>query len=221
MMKKILSGLLAAGLVFSVSATMAQEPANIAVVKKQLIQYHDTGAYDKDINSTMTQAMQYLKKRVAENKSNAKKLAIVLDIDETSLSNYSDIRELDFGGTIEQIQLAEDKGSDPAIEPTLKLYQFAKANKVAVFFITGRHESEREATSQNLKAVGYDNWDGLILRDGEYTKAPAAVYKTAMRKKLSSEGYDIILNIGDQKSDLEGGYSDKTFKLPNPYYFIP
>lgn len=220
-MKKIISGLLTAGLLFSASNVIAQEPVNIAIVKQELIKYHDTGAYDKDVNSVMNQAMQYLKKRVAANKSNQKKLAIVLDIDETSLSNYDDIRSLDFGGTIEQIQLAEDKGSDPVIEPTLKLYQFAKANKVAVFFITGRHESEREITSQNLKAAGYENWDSLILRDGEFTKSPAAVYKTAMRKKIEADGYDIILNIGDQKSDLAGGYADKTFKLPNPYYFIP
>jgi predicted secreted acid phosphatase len=220
-MKKILSGLLTAGLVFSISSAMAEEPQNIALVKQSLIQYHDSGAYNKDINATMTQALQYLKKRVAENKTIHKKLAIVLDIDETSLSNYSDMHELDFGGSMEQIALAEDKGTDPVIAPTLKLYQYAKANKVAVFFITGRHENEREVTAQNLKSVGYDNWDGLTLRDGEYTKSPAAVYKAAIRKKLVSEGYDIALNIGDQTSDLAGGYADKTFKLPNPYYYIP
>ena len=127
----------------------------------------------------------------------------------------------DFGGSIEQIQLAEDKGTDPVIATTLQIFNYAKANQVAVFFLTGRHESEREITAENLKAVGYDNWDGLILRDGEYTKAPAADYKTAMRKKLESEGYDIVLNMGDQNSDLVGGYAEKTFKLPNPYYFIP
>lgn len=220
-MKKILSGLLAAGLVFSLSNVIAAEPQNIAVVKQALIQYHDSGAYDKDMNAIMKSAMQTLKQRVAENKSNKKKLAIILDIDETSLSNYNDMRHLNFGGTIEQIQLAEDQGQDPAIESTLKLYQYAKAHQIAVIFITGRHENEREATARNLQTAGYENWDGLILRDGEYTKSPAAVYKTAMRKKLTKEGYDIILNIGDQTSDLEGGYADKTYKLPNPYYFIP
>lgn len=220
-MKKFLSALLVSTLVFSISNAMAVEPQNIAVIKQALIKYHDSGAYDKDINTAMNRAMQYLKQRVAENKSANKKLAVVLDIDETSLSNYGDMRQMDFGGTLEQIQLSEDKGTDPVIEPTLKLYQYAKANNVAVFFITGRHESEREATAQNLKAAGYDNWDGFILRDGEFTKSPAGVYKTAMRKKLTSEGYDIVLNIGDQLSDLDGGYADKTIKLPNPYYFIP
>ena len=220
-MKKILSGLLAAGLLFSVTSVMADEPQNISVIKKELVKYHDSGNYVKDINSVMERAIQYLQKRVAANQKAHKKLAVVLDIDETALSNYSDMREQDFGGSIEQITLAADKGTDPAIEPTLKLYQYAKANHVAVFFVTGRHESEREVTAQNLKAVGYDNWDGLTLRDGEYTKSPAGTYKTAIRKQLVGEGYDIVLNIGDQKSDLTGGYADKTYKLPNPYYFIP
>ena len=33
-------------------------------------------------------------------------------------------------------------------------------------------------------------------------------------------GYLIILNVGDQESDLTGGFADRTFKLPNPFYFI-
>ena len=34
-------------------------------------------------------------------------------------------------------------------------------------------------------------------------------------------GYDIVANFGDQLSDLTGGFADKTFKLPNPMYFLP
>jgi len=30
-----------------------------------------------------------------------------------------------------------------------------------------------------------------------------------------------ILNMGDQESDPAGGYADVTFKLPNPFYYIP
>jgi hypothetical protein len=46
-------------------------------------------------------------------------------------------------------------------------------------------------------------------------------YKTATRKHIESLGYEIVANFGDQYSDLEGGYADKTFKLPNPTYFLP
>jgi hypothetical protein len=34
-------------------------------------------------------------------------------------------------------------------------------------------------------------------------------------------GFDIVANFGDQFSDLNGGFSDKTFKMPNPNYFLP
>jgi len=32
------------------------------------------------------------------------------------------------------------------------------------------------------------------------------------------EGYVIVANVGDQNSDLVGGYCRKFFKLPNPFY---
>jgi len=33
--------------------------------------------------------------------------------------------------------------------------------------------------------------------------------------------FTIIANIGDQRSDLDGGYSERTWRVPNPFYFIP
>jgi hypothetical protein len=46
-------------------------------------------------------------------------------------------------------------------------------------------------------------------------------YKSATRQHIESLGYDIVANFGDQFSDLEGGFADRTFKLPNPNYFLP
>ena len=46
-------------------------------------------------------------------------------------------------------------------------------------------------------------------------------YKSATRAHIESLGYDIVANFGDQFSDLDGGHADKTFKLPNPNYFLP
>ena len=40
-------------------------------------------------------------------------------------------------------------------------------------------------------------------------------------KQLTEQGYTILLSIGDQQSDLDGGYAERTFKLPNPVYFLP
>ena len=218
---KYLVHLVVIGFALTTGTSFANEPINLSTAKKQAIVYHDSGAYDNDIRIVMNQAMLYLKNRIKQPFTPGKKPAIVLDIDETSLSNYTDMKHLDFGGTIKDISRDEDKGTDPAIQPTLALYRFAMANHIAVIFLTGRHDYERKPTEANLKKVGYTLWDHLILRHGEYHSKPAVIYKTAMRKQLTERGYDIILNIGDQHSDLAGGYAEKTFKLPNPYYLIP
>ncbi|MFX5743177.1 HAD family acid phosphatase, partial [Acinetobacter baumannii] len=46
-------------------------------------------------------------------------------------------------------------------------------------------------------------------------------YKTSKRIDIENRGFTIIASIGDQKSDLAGGHAEMTYKLPNPFYFIP
>ncbi len=50
---------------------------------------------------------------------------------------------------------------------------------------------------------------------------PTIRYKSGVRAHIESLGWDIVGNFGDQFSDLAGGFADKTFKLPNPNYFLP
>lgn len=222
-MKKICSSLLLLSLtVFSLPA-IAKEPVNLNVHKEALIKYHDSGEYEKDIKKVINEATAYLKNELARPAPQGKKRAIILDIDETSLSSYASMLNLKFGGNPKLWNEAENKAEAPAIAPTLKLYQLAKENGVTVIFMTGRHEGKikRQTTAKNLEKAGYKNWDKLILKPIAYNHKPTALYKAAMRKQLTEEGYDIILNIGDQESDLTGGYAAKSFKLPNPYYLIP
>jgi predicted secreted acid phosphatase len=46
-------------------------------------------------------------------------------------------------------------------------------------------------------------------------------YKSGTRAYIESQGYNVVADIGDQFSDLEGGFADKTFKMPNPNYYLP
>lgn len=201
----------------------ATPPTNLAIDKQQVTQYVTSGQYDKDISTVTKQAQSYLATRIAQNNklSQPKKLAIIFDIDETTLSNYPDMINLSYGGTMDTINAKEAMGDDPAIAPTLALYQYAKQNDVAVFFITGRREPARAKTVSNLNAVGYKNFDGLYLKPVKYSEKSAIPYKTAIRKKIAAQGYDIVFSMGDQPSDLAGGYADKTFLLPNPFYIVP
>jgi hypothetical protein len=49
----------------------------------------------------------------------------------------------------------------------------------------------------------------------------AADFKAPARQKITERGYTILLSMGDQESDLKGGYAERVFKLPNPVYFLP
>jgi len=51
--------------------------------------------------------------------------------------------------------------------------------------------------------------------------ASAVEFKAPERRKLTEQGFNIVISIGDQESDLAGGYAERTFKLPNPVYFLP
>jgi acid phosphatase len=144
------------------------------------------------------------------------KPAIVLDIDETSLSNYDGLAATGFSSIGTAIPAATGTGT--AIAPTLSLYKDARARGVAVFFVTGRPSAIAGPTTDNLENVGYDQgWDDLRFKPADQgTEA----FKAAARAAIEAKGYDIVLNLGDQESDLDGGHADRAFKLPNPYYFI-
>ena len=44
----------------------------------------------------------------------------------------------------------------------------------------------------------------------------------AERAKVEAEGYTIIANVGDQLSDITGAPAGQcTFKVPDPFYYVP
>lgn len=208
---------------FFVHPSYSIEPQNLFVIKKQLINYYETGHYQVDVQKVIDHAKVYLRDRIQSNNllSHPKKLAIVLDIDETSLSNYPYMKQLDFGIDSPLLSSMIFESEDPPIKPTLELFKYALQNHISIFFVTGRFEKMRALTVNNLNRAGYSGWTELFLKPSSYHENSAIPYKSAVRKLISDEGYDIVLNIGDQKSDLDGGYSERTYKLPNPYYYIP
>jgi len=59
------------------------------------------------------------------------------------------------------------------------------------------------------------------LRATEDEGKKAIVYKSEKRAELVSEGYRIHGNSGDQWSDLLGyAVANRSFKIPNPMYYI-
>ena len=207
--------------------------------------------------------------------------AIVLDVDDTTLTtwNYELYSNWDFNPST-NAQFVGLTGSTftgnafPATPGMLDLVNQAKSEGYAIFFLTGRGDSQHQATVANLQsdttagfsdlttvtisgktipevdagypaptplAIGHGGFtDGLFTKPpvGSYpayldqpqfcaanisagTSCPTIQYKSGTRAYIASQGYDIVANFGDQFSDLLGGFADKTFKMPNPNYYLP
>ncbi len=203
----------------------AERLENIDALKKQLKQYHDCtckcGCYTHDLDVQADRAIAFLRRRVAHARP-AEKLAMVFDIDETSLSNWKLEVQEDFTYDKKASEAWDESGQASAIPGSLRLEQEALRLGVSVFFITGRPEREREVTEQNLKAQGFNGWQQLTLRSAEMEGKTAEVYKSNVRAGIVAEGYTIVLNVGDQWSDLKGKpEAEFSVKYPNPFYFIP
>jgi len=149
-----------------------------------------------------------------------KKPAMVLDIDDTSLSNYNFIAPFNFQDAPTHLFDAVLAAQSPVLKPTLKLFDEAKSHGVAVFFLSGRPQTYAAQTTANLTAAGYRGWKGLILKTPGSTQN-VIPYKSAARASIEKKGYEILVNVGDQESDLAGGHADAAYKIPNPFYFIP
>ena len=215
--------------------------------------------------------------------------AIVLDVDDTTLTtwNYELFSNWDFNaGTNANFVGLTTSGSPPVTTFTGNMFPAtpgmvdmvgdAKTVGYAIFWITGRGDSQHAATIANLvndTVAGFSNIDTVTLSgktvpeidagyvvptpfdtghggfsDGLFTKPPVGSYpayldkpefcgpyihaipavscptiqyKSGTRAYIESQGYDIVADFGDQFSDLEGGFADKTFKMPNPNYYLP
>jgi predicted secreted acid phosphatase len=208
--------------------TITSQPPNVGDAKLAALAYHDSGAYDRDLAIVATKAGHWLAARAPA----VARPALVLDIDETALSNWEVIVLDDFGRPVPGPCMPESQapcgwaawdqlGRDPAIAPTLQVFRDARALGVTVFFITGRPESQREATERNLATAGYDDYAALyMVPDGAHFES-AADFKAPIRAEIEQAGYTIVANMGDQPSDLEGGHAERNFLLPNPFYRVP
>jgi predicted secreted acid phosphatase len=182
-----------------------------------LATYHDSGVYERELTQVGRRAQAWVRRHAQ--RVNGKRPAIVLDVDETSLSNYTAIRADNFTfGPNSQAEAQNEVGT--AIAPIRTLFRIARNRNVLVFFITGRRESVRAPTQDNLRREGYGSVPALVMKPTSST-ATTVAYKSGARAEIERDGFRIIANVGDQYSDLAGGHAVRAFKLPNPFYFLP
>jgi acid phosphatase len=209
------------------SVLVAAEPMeNFGVARYRLEDYADCvgdgGCYWADVDAQAKRAERALGGVVA-GRTSGERLALVLDVDETSLSNYCEMKREDYGFLAIMFNAWEvSSEADMALPGTLRLFNKARAAGVDVFFITGRPGEQRAATIKNLEAAGYKGWKGLSLREGPQKTMATVAFKSEERKKIVDAGYRIVMSVGDQWSDLNGEpRAEISVKLPNPFYYLP
>jgi predicted secreted acid phosphatase len=207
-------------------------------------QFTSDSNYAKEVAAIAAKASKTL---VHHNKRNSDK-AILFDVDDTTLNTYSYEIYSNFvynPSTNANFVNAASATVFPAVPGMVELEKKAEANGYEVFFLTGRPLAQKDATVANLKDAGYDvdpahvytkdstaatePWLESCVVPAPTPDNPDATkfacstiqYKSMTRQYIESQGNDIVANFGDQFSDLTGGYADKTYKIPNPMYYLP
>jgi acid phosphatase len=170
-------------------------------------------AYEKGVAEGYAKATTLLD---AQLRKHPKKPTVVLDIDETTLSNWACLDAADFELTgLATCVIGSRSVAFPAAK---KFIAHARARKVAIAFITGAPQAVCNGRRKNLVAQGIKAPFTLACRPADDHHDSLVPFKTAARKALVKKGATIVLNVGDQKSDLAGGAARRTLKLPNPIY---
>lgn len=198
---------------------------------KDLHTFSPTGSYAREVAGITKDATRYL----AHHRARDGRKAILLDVDDTSLNTYNYEIYSNFVYNPTTNAAFVNAASFPAVPTVPQLVNYATSHGYTVFFLTGRPEAQRAGTAINLTQQGYPSVpaDQLYLKDltkpiyascyqpAQNKTCTTIQYKSLTRRYIESQGYDIVANLGDQYSDLSGGYSDRTFKLPNPMYYLP
>ncbi|WP_405738107.1 Secreted acid phosphatase [Streptomyces sp. NBC_00028] len=232
------------------TANSTHEPYNIGLLVKDIDTYYGTtldaggvyqasldSPYAKDLAAIDKAARKYIDQAARKAHHKGEKPAVVFDIDDTLLLSLDYERRYNY--TYNSTTWADyvNKADRPGVFGSAELVQYAESKGVEVFYNSGLSEAQRTAAVDNLKKVGADvnlDADHMFLKDkanppaylsacatpGTWT-CTTVQYKGGTRRHIEDDlGYEIIANFGDQYSDLDGGYADRTYKLPNPTYFV-
>lgn len=197
------------------SCCTSKDILNLRKAKDIVKGYYESGEYDKELEEIYAEAKSKIDKISVQQNS-----AAVFDVDDTALSNYEISKRLDFGYDHKIVQDWVMSSKLPAIKQTFEFYNYLKSKGVKLIFLTGRQSEEYDATFRNLIETGYTDFDTLIVRNLEERDFSAVKFKTLKREELTKSGYNIIMSVGDQWSDLEGEYTGIKVKIPNNLYEI-
>jgi 5'-nucleotidase (lipoprotein e(P4) family) len=133
--------------------------------------------------------------------------AVVVDIDETVLDNspaqaYGIRNNIAFNS--KDWYAWGEMRKAKAIPGAVDFLNFAVSKGVKVYYISNRDEVQKQATIDNLKAVGFSDVsvENVMMRQTESTKEP--------RRTAVAEKYRIVLLVGDNLDDFSNVFERKS-----------
>jgi acid phosphatase len=174
-----------------------------------------TGEYRKQFDLAIADARKACEEHMGE-----PRVAIVSDLDETLLDNRELIsRNKNDKDILPHLPEWVNEARAPLLKPTADFLAWARKNGYAIFFVTGRQENLRAGTITNL-IRNHVQYDGLYMR-AVGDKRSAVDVKKKFREDIENMGFKIVVNIGDQPTDLLGGHALDCELLPNQMYAVP
>lgn len=187
-------------------------------MKAQITAYHLSGDYDTDVANVAAKGLETILDTIEKDKT--ERPVVVMDIDETVLSNFEIMQKMNYCYTPSYWKEWVRQADAPAITPMLRLFRALSDHDIPVVFLTGRNETMRSLTAQNLEQAGYDDWHSLLMAPAGTPGDSVGEYKKRSMETLVGQGWTIIATFGDQQGD---GYEKAMnfFRLPNYMYSVP
>lgn len=167
--------------------------------------------YFDECDEKLSLAKSYVDKPITR-----KNPAVCFDDDETLISNIPLMEVNDWGWPDLMLKFSWQEENMPPLKPVQLFYNYLYSLKYSIFIITARSNIYYNQTLEELKNAGYYGFVELIMKDPNDTRSDAQ-YKSDTRAELIARGYDIVVNVGDHDSDLQGN-ADYQCKLPNYFY---
>ena len=214
MKKKVIAGIIVVG-----TGLLGGVVGNSLAPKAEPSKYIDgtVAGVQWQLNSGEAMALQYQAYNTAEKQLESsvkdytgnKKLAVVLDLDETVINNYGNTIENLISGT----GYSKEKFTDWAKQEKATIIPGAddflhKAEElgVEVYYVSNRYPEDLDATIENLKKLGLPSAD----KDHVLIKTDSS-NKTSRVEEISKT-HDIIMIVGDNLGDFPSDFYKKSNK---------
>lgn len=237
-MKQSFSFMIFFMLIFTISCTKTAKKNQFTAKNEYMVQsvlwYQQSGEMKALYYQAYNTARLMLDEYLNNTKSDRKK-AVIVDIDETILSNVryeADMILSDSSSTKSYWKRWVDSAKSDTLPGALEFLKYAQKKGVEVFYISNRMTADIASSLKNLNKFNFPYSDEKHL----IFKSDQSSSKEARRRQVARD-YEIILICGDNLGDFSSAFDDRSIKtysdsiqafksqfgkkfiiLPNPMY---